>query len=215
MNIDEQIKISELVLAATEEFGFALAGGFALNVQGIIDRQTKDIDAFTSNFDENNFRKAKESTEQILKDAGYEVTVKLSESWRCSMIVINPASKNSIELDLAYYHRYKNVTQIEDIGPVLNVYDLAAGKVTALWDRQFARDYIDVAAFIAKGTYSIQDLYTMLKDARPEASLSEFAICLSRANQWHKRYLEYGMTESEIDDLVKIFHDAASSFSDS
>ena len=211
MNINEQIQISELVLAVTEKFGFALAGGFALNVQGIIERPTKDIDTFTSDFDEVNFRKAREGAEQKLKDAGYIVTVKLDESWRCSMLVTNPTTKDSVELELAYYHRYKEVALVEGIGPVLDVYDLAAGKIVALWDRQFARDYIDVAAFIAKGIYSIQDLYDMLKEARPEASLNEFLACLLQVNQWHKRYAEYEMSESEIDDLVKIFHDAASS----
>ncbi|MGH4022188.1 MAG: nucleotidyl transferase AbiEii/AbiGii toxin family protein [Pseudonocardiaceae bacterium] len=34
-------------MAATQDYGFALAGGYALATHGLVDRPTEDVDLFT------------------------------------------------------------------------------------------------------------------------------------------------------------------------
>jgi len=42
------LRVSQIILKAIEPYGFALGGGYALQVHGVIDRPTKDIDSYVS-----------------------------------------------------------------------------------------------------------------------------------------------------------------------
>jgi predicted nucleotidyltransferase component of viral defense system len=52
----------------------------------------------------------------------------------------------------------KNKPVLVAVGPVLHADDAVANKVCALFGRAEVRDYVDVAAILASGRYSEQDL---------------------------------------------------------
>ncbi len=43
--------LARIGLAATQGYGFALAGGYALAAHGLVDRATEDVDLFTNHLD--------------------------------------------------------------------------------------------------------------------------------------------------------------------
>ena len=71
--LDEfQAEVAKVALQSAQRHGFALAGGNALAVHGVIVRPTEDIDLFTSR--EGNVQAATEAVVAALADAGFTVT---------------------------------------------------------------------------------------------------------------------------------------------
>lgn len=54
-------ELARIGLAATQEYGFALAGGYALAAHGLVDRATEDVDLFTNHLDPEEFTRAVEA----------------------------------------------------------------------------------------------------------------------------------------------------------
>lgn len=48
LNMDPgHLKLAEVTLRAASRYGFALAGGYAVQAHGILDRPSEDVDLFT------------------------------------------------------------------------------------------------------------------------------------------------------------------------
>jgi len=193
-----QREVAKIVLAAAEPYGFALGGGSALIEQGIINRATQDIDSFTSNLDADSFSSACIAVTDELRNAGYEVDIKLSETWRSKMIVTDATNEESTELELSYYHREKQPVNVEDLGLVLDTHDLVAGKMIAFWERATPRDYLDVDSILLNTDYTAPELFNLLKSGRPEATMEEFSSLLTTADRWNRHYITYGLSKEEI-----------------
>ena len=61
-------RVAEIALRAASQHGFALAGGNALIVHGLIDRETQDVDLFTNM--ESGVKAASGAVEAALRGAG-------------------------------------------------------------------------------------------------------------------------------------------------
>lgn len=68
-------ELARIGLAAIQEYGFALAGGYALAAHGPVDRVTEDVDLFTNHLDPDEFSHAVEAISPAYQQAGHLVTV--------------------------------------------------------------------------------------------------------------------------------------------
>jgi len=142
-----QRDLARLLFSLPEAAGYALAGGAALVVQQIVDRDTRDLDAFIA---------AKPGpatgTVDLLADAFTEAAQRAG--WSLQTIRRHPTfcrfivqrDHDIVELDLAVDSPLLEPPRAIDGIPVLTPLDLAARKVLAIVDRLEARDYTDLHA---------------------------------------------------------------------
>jgi len=144
-------RVASVALAAAGH-GFALGGGNALLAHGVITRATQDVDLFTDQ--EQGVEAAADAVNAALRDAGFEVERQddiagLADIFpgmgegMAEWIVTDPDGAK-LTLQLAYFDRVGEPVAME-IGPVLDIEDVAAGKVCALASRVEPRDYADTA----------------------------------------------------------------------
>ncbi|MGH3929709.1 MAG: nucleotidyl transferase AbiEii/AbiGii toxin family protein [Pseudonocardiaceae bacterium] len=154
-------ELARIGLVATQNYGFALAGGYALATHGLVERATEDVDLFTNHLDPDEFTRAVETISAAYEEAGQSVTVIRRAELYARLHVGND---DPVQVELAYDWRAEIPAQF-DIGPVLDRDDVVAGKVLALWGRQEARDYIDVHAALASGGYTEGELLRLAQRA--------------------------------------------------
>lgn len=70
-----QERLAQLGLAALDPYGFALAGGYALQAHQLVDRLSEDIDLFTDRWDREDFNRAVEAVCGAYRSGGLDVAV--------------------------------------------------------------------------------------------------------------------------------------------
>jgi hypothetical protein len=148
------VEVARAALSVARQHGFALGGGLALVVHGVVDRPTEDVDVFTDL--EGRVGRAGRLVEAALRGAGFEVTPVDDPSEFSA--VIEGLDEYIIEWELRRGDRVVRLSLscqarsrapvAMDIGPVIDLADLLAWKVAALVGRARERDYIDVAAVL-------------------------------------------------------------------
>ena len=138
-----QERIARIVASLPESDGFALAGGAALVVAGVVDRSTRDLDFFGPSGDD--VQRLAAAVEQALTDAGVQIRRERATHTFVRFSIAD--GDDSTELDLAADARIRPA-ELGPLGPMLSVEELAADKLLALFDRAQARDFLDVAALI-------------------------------------------------------------------
>jgi hypothetical protein len=181
MPIDElQREVATIALSAAARHGFALAGGNALIAHGIIDRPTDDVDLFSDQ--EAGVAAAAQSVEKALTEAGFQTarqdkTGGLEEIFSgmgeglAEWIITAPGGQQTM-LQMAYFDRNRGPVAM-DVGPVLDLEDLAGSKVCALASRVEPRDYIDTAAALDR--YPVAELIGFAKRLDPGLTDRDFA----------------------------------------
>jgi hypothetical protein len=181
MPIDElQREVAAIALRAAAGHGFALAGGNALIAHGIIDRPTGDVDLFSDQ--ETGVAAASEAVECTLREAGFRVERrdKIGEledvfegmgEGLAEWIITAPGGQQTM-LQMAYFDRTRGPVTM-DVGPVLDLEDLAGWKAVALVSRVEPRDYVDMAA--ALGHYTVDELISLAKRLDPGLEDRDFA----------------------------------------
>ena len=142
-----QRDLARLLFSLPEATGYALAGGAALVVQRIVDRDTRDLDAFIAATPG-----PTPGTVDLLADAFTEAAQRAG--WTLQTIRRHPTfcrfildrDDDTVELDLAVDSPLLEPPTAIDGIPVLTPLDLAARKVLAIVDRLEARDYTDLHA---------------------------------------------------------------------
>ena len=153
-----QRNITKIALAALDGRAFALAGSGALREHGIVDRLTHDADLFTNDTDDIAFQAAALHLIAELRRAGYQVE-ELRRTQQFAQLPIATADGQAVDLDLAMdWREHEPVTL--SIGPVLSLLDAVSSKVSALYSRREARDYIDVDAIRSSGRFTDAELLT-------------------------------------------------------
>src|SRR5215469_13762316 len=159
MPLDElHRQVAAVVLRTAARHGFALAGGCALIAHGVIDRSTEDVDLFSNA--EDGVRAAADAVENDLRAAGFQAerqdkTGGLAEAFPgmgeglAEWKITAPDGERML-LQMSYFDRGRTPV-LMDMGPVLDLDDVVAGKVIALASRAAERDYVDTAAALAHG----------------------------------------------------------------
>jgi Nucleotidyl transferase AbiEii toxin, Type IV TA system len=205
-------EVAAVALRAAARYGFALGGGNALIAHGVIDRPTEDVDLFTDR--EHGVAAAADAVEAALREAGYtaerqDKTARLAEVFEgmgeglAEWIITTPDGREMM-LQIAYFDRHHQPVLME-FGPVLDLDDVLGGKVAALAGRAAERDYIDVAAALARG-YSIAQLTGLAVALDPGLTAEDFAYAGERLDRLgDDRFARYGLTPEDVTRLRERF----------
>ena len=175
-----QREVATIALRAAARNGFALAGGNALIAHGIIDRPTDDVDLFSDQ--ETGVAAAADAVESALAEAGFlaerrdrmagleDIFEGMGEGL-AEWIITAPSGQQTM-LQMAYFDRTRGPVTM-DVGPVLDLEDVAAGKAVALVSRVEPRDYVDTAAALQR--YTVDQLIDLAKRLDPSLTGRDFA----------------------------------------
>jgi Nucleotidyl transferase AbiEii toxin, Type IV TA system len=163
--------VARVALSVARRHGFALGGGLALVLHGVVDRPTEDVDVFTDL--DTGVGAAASLVATALREAGFEVTAVEDQS-ELSTVIDDLAQylaewelqrdDQFVRLSLSCQPRLK-APVIMDVGPVMDLTDLIAWKVAALVGRARERDYVDVAAVLDR--YTPDELLAMARRVDP------------------------------------------------
>ena len=104
----------------------------------------------------------------------------------------------------AYFDRGHQPVLME-FGPVLDLDDVLGGKVAALASRADERDYIDVAAALARG-YSVAQLTGLAAALDPGLTAEDLAYAGQRLDRLgDDRFARYGLTPEDVTRLREQF----------
>jgi hypothetical protein len=212
MPIDElQREVATIALRTAARHGFALAGGNALIAHGIIDRPTDDVDLFSDQ--ETAVTAAAEAVEAALREAGFEAerrdqTGGLEEIFYgmgeglAEWVITAPGGQQTM-LQMAYFDRTRGPVTM-DVGPVLDLEDLAGSKVCALASRVEPRDYIDTAAALQR--YDAGQLISFARRLDPGLEDRDFADAGAQLDRMPDGvFTRYGLTPEDVTRLREEF----------
>jgi len=148
-----QQRIARLVASLPEAEGFALAGAGALVVHGYIDRQTRDLDYFTTPRRQAQVQQLGAALERALTKVGVS-SQRLRDLPTFVQLVVG-REPDRCEVDVAIDCRALQ-PETTALGPTLAPKELAANKVPAIFDRAEPRDFTDVDAVTR--VYPLADL---------------------------------------------------------
>lgn len=204
------LNVAKVLGRTTGDKGFALGGGYGLQMHDVTDRPSKDLDSYVNRFETTPFEDAERDLIEALRAEGYTANVTQRNDVLRVIEVRDPATGEDVVVDLAYDYRRNPPVQMGEVGPVLDLEDLALGKVRAFIDRQAERDYADLDRFLASGRWSPQDLYQTAQSVRPEVSKSEFAAMLAESDLGDPtEYEALGLSEQETGQMHKRLSEAA------
>jgi hypothetical protein len=193
---DFQRDVASAVLAVLVPRRFALAGSSAIREHGIIHRRTADIDLFTSSTDVAEFAAAVADTVAVLESAGYGVRLGRRAELFARLEI--DGKEYRVEMDLGADWREREPVVL-DIGPVLDVRDAVANKISALYGRGEARDYLDVDAIRASGRFDDRTLLADAAERDPGFEGPMFARQLRRIDRIAAPDVaEYGVDADEL-----------------
>jgi hypothetical protein len=88
------------------------------------------------------------------------------------------------------------------IGPVLHPDDAVPNKMSALYGRAFARDFIDIDAALCSGRYSGEDLLRLAERADSGFDRRIFAAALGQASLLDSAdFAQYGIAGQDLDEM--------------
>lgn len=206
MNDDEalQRELTAAALTALDGRAFALAGSGAIREHGMVDRLTHDVDLFTNDLDPAAFESAVDQLTNELHRAGHDVE-EVRRSPQFAQLRITTPEGRSVDMDLAVDWRENDPVTLS-VGPVLSVEDAVGSKVSALYTRNEARDYIDVDSIRASGRFTDAELMraAMERDAGFEVAM--FAQQLAQVQRIDpRRFEEYGIDAEQLDGIKERF----------
>lgn len=197
-------QVAAIALGAAAQHGFALGGGNALLAHGVTSRPTQDVDLFTNQ--EHGVEAAADAVEAALRGAGFEPerrdkTAGLADIFPgmgdglAEWIVTAPAGRQMM-LQMSYFDRGREPV-ITDIGPVLDLEDVAGGKVCALAGRVEPRDYADTAAALER--YSPAQLIGFARRLDPGLTGQDFADAGHRLDHMDdEAFASVGLSPQEV-----------------
>jgi hypothetical protein len=154
--IDEaQLDIARIALqAAGDKFEVALAGGVALQVRDKVDRKTEDVDLFIRR--KSRLPGASKAIIKALIVRGYQVMpvpgIADSSDSLLDLVVVPPQSNRQIPVQLAYFDGVALESEhVGDVGPVVTLRYAGIRKTHAMLERNYPRDFGDVAALVTPG----------------------------------------------------------------
>lgn len=194
-------RIAATALAAADQYGFCLAGGYAVVAHGFVDRLSEDVDLFSTMAAERDFPDAVQAVTVALKAAGLAVELSRQGSTFARLVVSDPVNGATSNLELGLDWRAYPPARMA-IGPVLHADDAVANKVCALFSRAEVRDYVDVDGVLRSGRYELGELLRMAAEHDPGFDPGMFAEALAAARRLADSALaRYGLTEAEADAL--------------
>jgi len=190
-------RLARVGLAAVSSYGFVLAGGYAVQAHGFLERISDDVDLFTDVADPVAFAEAVSRVSAAYRSDGFTVDVELLGDVFARFAVIDEAGHEA-KVEMGCDWRSRPPAQL-DIGPVLHPDDAVANKVTTLFGRAAPRDYLDVDAALASGRYTPDRLLELAEEHDGGFDHPYFALALRAVDRWPDReYAVYGVSAEQI-----------------
>lgn len=169
---DFQVELARLFFSLPESSGFLLAGGGALNAQGLVARATDDLDFFTQR-GAGNVAVASEALTRAVEQRGWTTEIILTGP-EFSRLKIDGAE--AVLVDLAVDSPPTAPATITFAGPTFAADELAVRKTLALFGRAEGRDFTDV--FVLHQHFDRDDLIARAAALDAGFELSMFAQSL-------------------------------------
>lgn len=173
-----QERLARIGLNASGQFGFALAGGYAVQAAGLLQRPSEDIDLFTAWERRHEFEQAVAAIIDAYRADGLVVDAERRHDTFTRLTVTDGELTAKVELGVDLR---ANEPVLISVGPVLHPDDAVSNKMGALYDRAFARDFIDVDAAIQSGRYDRGSLLALAERADITFDRTTFADALAQA----------------------------------
>lgn len=188
-------RLARVALDAVSSYGFALAGGYAIQAHGFLQRMSSDVDIFASSRATVDFMQAVDAVAAAYRRAGFVVPVEVRGSSFARLDVA--AGEESAKVELGVDWRENDPVPLT-VGPVLHPDDAVANKVCALFGRAEVRDYVDVDAILTSDRYSEEVLLRLALDHDPGFDASWFAEALARIGRLpDSLFRPYGLSAEE------------------
>jgi hypothetical protein len=192
-------------LEAAERYGFALAGGYAVQAAGFLQRPSEDIDLFTVWGRRSEFETAADAIVAAYRSAGLRVEVERRHDTFIRLTVSDGVEAAKVELGVDM--RAREPLRIS-VGPVLHPDDAVANKMGALYERAFARDFIDIDAVLRSGRYDEAALLQLAERSDITFDRGVFAEALAQAQLLDDDdFAQYGLVGAQLDQLRRRFAD--------
>jgi Nucleotidyl transferase AbiEii toxin, Type IV TA system len=197
--------LARIGLAAAQRYGFALAGGYAVQAAGLLMRPSEDIDLFTVWERRAEFADAVSAIADAYRAEGLSVGVERQHDTFVRLTVSDDERTSKVEL--AVDSRVNEPIHLT-IGPVLHPDDAVAKKMNALYTRALARDFIDIDAAVRSGRYDWDRLLHLAERADISFDRRVFAEALGQVHQLDPDdFAVYGIGEQDLHDLRDRFGD--------
>lgn len=189
-------------LAATGRFGFALAGGYAVQAHGFLQRPSEDVDLFTVADAQAHFDEAVSVAVEAYRAAGLTVEI-LRHNPAFTRLRLTDGQGGQVRVEMGIDWRAHPPVTLE-IGAVLHPDDAVANKLAALYGRAADRDYVDVDvdAVLRSGRYSSTELLHLAREADPGFDQAMFVQALLAADRVPDQAFErHGLTPAQVAEL--------------
>jgi hypothetical protein len=173
-------RLARVGLAAGGRHGLALAGGYAMQANGMLERSSEDVDLFAAWNRRDEFDTAVSAVIDAYAADGLQVEVDVRFETFARLYATDPVTGQTSKVELGVDWRAHEPVQLA-IGPVLHPDDAVANKIGALYGRTEARDYIDVDAALTSGRYSRGQLLTLAETADSGFDRGMFAEAIGQA----------------------------------
>lgn len=122
---------------------------------------------------------------------------------------VRTASGEQVDVDMGMDWRDTEPVRLQ-VGPVLSLDDAIGNKVSALYSRAEARDFLDVDAIRSSGHFTDQQLLTAARERDPGFEPAIFAQQLDRAARLAPdRVSEYGINDTQLEGIQRRFENWA------
>jgi len=195
-------RLARVALVSAGKHGFALAGGYAVQAHGFLERPSEDVDLFTTMDAEDQFETAVAGVVAAYQADGLTTTSLLETPGFARLLVTDAKTDESAKVELGIDWRAHPPT-ILSIGPVLHQDDAVANKITALYSRAQTRDYIDVNATLKSGRYTGEALLALASEHDPGFDHQLFAHALMAVKRLPlAEFTAYDLCEADAKDLI-------------
>ncbi len=191
--------LARIGLDAGERYGFALAGSYAVQAAGFLQRPSEDIDLFTVWERRGDFETAARAIVDAYLAAGFTVEAERRHDTFIRLTVSDGVRTAKVELglDLRANEPVRN-----SIGPVLHPDDAVANKMRALYERAHACDFIDIDAVLRSSRYDRSTLLQLAESSDITFDRSVFADALAQAPLLDADdFAQYGLVGDDLDGL--------------
>lgn len=198
-------RLARTGLAAARQFGFALAGGYAVQEAGLFERPSEDVDLFTAWNRRDEFSKAVAAVVQAYLADGLTVEVERQYDTFAALTVTGEGQTSKVELAVDWR---ANEPILMSVGPVLHPDDAVANKMSALYGRALARDFIDIDATLRSGRYTREAVLLLAERADSGFERRIFADALKQVEVLDADdFAQYGVVGPALDDIRSRFLD--------
>jgi hypothetical protein len=198
-------RLARIGLTAAQRYGFALAGGYAVQAAGLVVRPSEDVDLFTAWERRAEFTSAVSAVIEAYAAEGLSVeTDHVNDAF--VRLTVSDGPRTS-KVELAIDSRANEPIHMT-IGPVLHPDDAVANKMNALYSRAFARDFIDIDSTIQSGRYDRETLLRLAERAELAFDRRVFADALGQVQDLDPDdFADYGVVGEHLDGLRDRFVD--------